>query len=184
MPIVSCCGCSSGGGGGGGTTGPETITNLSYNPATRTISYVNEAGTVQTATIAETATTLSYNPTTRILTYAGETGLPQTIDLSALAADIFVNGASFDATSRVLTLTDNSGATPDVTVNLAALASTVTDNLNGTYTHVSGGISTVIDRTLSVSTIPTTGNYNNRIIELNGKLYKYLAVPGTYIEIS
>ena len=36
-------------------------------------------------------------------------------------ADIYVDGASFNSTTNVLTLTDNDGVTPDVVVNLGAL---------------------------------------------------------------
>lgn len=162
----------------------ETITNMTYNPTTRVLSYVNEAGTVQTATLSETVTTLSYDAATKVLTYMGENGIAQTVDLSALATDIFVNAATFNATSGVLTLIDNDGATPNVTVNLSALKPTLVDNLNDTWTHTVNGVATVIDASISVAAIPVTGNYDGRIIEFNNRIYKYLAVPGTYIEVS
>lgn len=75
---------------------------------------------------AETNTTLTYNPATKTLTYINEDGVVATIDLSALATDIFVSGGSFDAATMVLTLTDNDGTTPDIVINLADLKQVVT----------------------------------------------------------
>ena len=161
----------------------ETITNMVYDPATRVLTYTNEAGTVQTANLAEVLTTLSYNATTKILTYADELGMMNSIDLSALAQDTYVDGGSFNATSGILTLTDNSGTTPDVIVDLSALKATLVDNNNDTWTHTSSGVVTTVDATLSVAAVPTTFNYDGRIIELNNKFYKYLATPGTYIQV-
>ena len=71
---------------------------------------------------------LSYSNATQELTLSRNDGSPPIVlDLSALAADIFVDGASFDGTTGVLTLTDNDAGTPDVTINLAALLGVSTD---------------------------------------------------------
>ncbi len=65
---------------------------------------------------------MTYAPLTTTLTYTPGDGTPaQNIDLSGLTTDIFVNGGSFNAATSVLTLTDNDGVTPDVTVDLSAL---------------------------------------------------------------
>lgn len=125
-------------------------------------------------------TTLSYDNVSTNLSYVDEAGNTTVISLAGLTSDIFVNGGSFDANTSVLTLTDNDGTTPDVTINLAALlgvstdannaltngtdgkpfldvadlnTSTVTDNGDGTYTHSDGdGTSVVIDTRDGVST--------------------------------
>lgn len=74
---------------------------------------------------------LTYNNTLTTLEFNNGSGGLQSIDLSALTTDIFVSGGSFDASSSVLTLTDNNGVTPDVTIDLSTLlgVSTDADNL-------------------------------------------------------
>lgn len=74
----------------------------------------------------ETNTTLTYDPATKTLTYTNEDGTVATIDLSALAADLFVSGGSYDPATMVLTLSDNDGTTPDMTINLADLKKVTT----------------------------------------------------------
>lgn len=74
----------------------------------------------------ETNTTLTYNPATKTLTYTNEDGVAANIDLSALAVDIFVSGGGYDPATMVLTLTDNDGTTPDIVINLADLKKVVT----------------------------------------------------------
>ena len=73
---------------------------------------------------------MTYDSGTATLTYNNGAGGVQNIDLSALTTDIFVNGGSFDAVTSVLTLTDNDGGTPDVTVDLSALLGVSTDANN------------------------------------------------------
>jgi len=74
----------------------------------------------------ETLTTIAYNPVTKIITYTGENGTPVAIDLSALATDIYITGSTYDVATMVLTLTDNSATTPDITLNLAELKKVAT----------------------------------------------------------
>lgn len=69
----------------------------------------------------ETATTMAYNAVTKVLTYTNEKAVVATIDLSALALDVYVNGGSYNASTMALTLTDSSGTTPDIVINLAEL---------------------------------------------------------------
>ena len=45
----------------------------------------------------------------------------QIINLTPYTSDIFVSGATLDATTKVLTLTDNDAGTPDVVVDLGGL---------------------------------------------------------------
>lgn len=45
----------------------------------------------------------------------------QVIDLSQFTTDIYVDGATFNPTTNILTLTDNDGGTPNVTVDLSLL---------------------------------------------------------------
>lgn len=73
---------------------------------------------------------------------------PFQVDLGSLN-DIYVNGGNYNPATMVLTLSDNDGTTPDVTLDLSTLISAMTDNGNGTYTHSAGGVSTVIDTTVA-----------------------------------
>jgi len=99
----------------------------------------------------ETVTVLGYDPATTMLSYTDEDGNVTAVDLSALTSDIYVDGASFDATSMMLTLTDNDGGTPDVVVDLSSLVMTITNNGDGTYTFVQGSNSVVVDTKDGVS---------------------------------
>lgn len=103
------------------------------------------AGTDGGAYLAETVTSLAYSAATKVLTFKDEAGNSTALDLSALAADIFVNGATFNAASGILTLTDNDGASPDVVVDLSAYKVGVTDNADGTYTLAQAGNTFTID---------------------------------------
>jgi hypothetical protein len=85
---------------------------------------VRDAGT---GVLSSPNAVLSYNPVTKVLDFTNQAGTVTSLDLSTLAADVFVNGGSFNATTMVLTLTDNSGTTPDVTINLGALLGISTD---------------------------------------------------------
>lgn len=74
---------------------------------------------------------MSYNNATQVLTLTRNDGAADTtLDLSALAADIFVDGASFDGSTGVLTLTDAAPGTPDVTVDLSSFQGVSTDANN------------------------------------------------------
>jgi hypothetical protein len=95
--------------------------------------------------LSETVTALSYAPATKVISYTDEAGNVTALDLSALAVDIYVNGATFDAGTGVLTLTDVDGTTPDVVVNLAALKATWTDNADGTFTYSQAGSTYTLD---------------------------------------
>lgn len=64
----------------------------------------------------------TYDNTAKTITFPAVNGnAPVVIDLSDLTTDIFVDGATFNSTTNVLTLTDNDGATPDVTIDLSNL---------------------------------------------------------------
>jgi hypothetical protein len=103
------------------------------------------AGTDGGAYLAETVTSLSYTALTKVLEFKDEAGNTTALDLSALAADIFVNGATFSAATGILTLTDNDGTSPDVVVDLSAYKVTVTDNADGTYTLAQAGNTFTVD---------------------------------------
>ena len=112
--------------------GPEFQIGTGPDPAAITVN-VDGTTVVRDATTGQLSspiTTLSYDNTTQVLTYINEAGATTTLDMSALAADIFVNGASYDATTSVLTLTDNDTGTPDVTVDLSQLLGVSTDPNN------------------------------------------------------
>ena len=68
-------------------------------------------------------------------------------------------------TTLILTLTDNGAATPDVTVDLSSLQSTVTNNADGTYTHDSGnGTTTNIVTTSADAGIQSVGSDNGTVV--------------------
>lgn len=102
-----------------GTTTPSKITinvdgvTVNRDATTGELSAVQQAFAYDNATATLTIVTPGVAPN-------------QTIDLSALTTDIYVNGAVLDATTNILTLSDNDPATPDVTIDLSA------------YTGVSG----------------------------------------------
>lgn len=67
----------------------------------------------------------------KTITFPSQNGATaQVIDLSQFVADIYVNGGSFDPATLVLTLTDNDGVTPDITVDLSALLGVSADASN------------------------------------------------------
>lgn len=109
---------------------------------------------------AETLTTWNYDPATHIVTYTGEDGVAGVSDLSALTTDIFVSGATFDAASMVLTLTDADAGTPDVVVNLASLkqvetADSATVAFSGTGEASSPLTASVVASTATVGNLAT-----------------------------
>jgi hypothetical protein len=69
----------------------------------------------------ETTTSISYNPATKSITYNNEDGISTVLDLSALALDIFVSGSTYNAGTMILTLTDTNPNTAPITINLADL---------------------------------------------------------------
>lgn len=112
----------------GSNLGPEFEQGTNV-PGSLTIN-VDGTTVVRDATTGELSspvTTLNYDNTTGILTYVNEAGTPQTINLGALASDIFVDGASFDASTSILTLTDNDAGTPDITVDLSSFLGVSSD---------------------------------------------------------
>lgn len=104
----------------------------------------------------ETNTTLTYAPATKTLTYTNEDATVATIDLSALAADIFVTGGSYDPATMVLTLSDNDGVTPNITINLADLKKVTTQATNSITFTGTGEASSPLQANLVLD--PITGN--------------------------
>ena len=76
----------------------------------------------------ETLTVMAYDPALKKISYTAENGAVAVIDLSSLATDVYITGASLDAATMVLTLTDNSATTPDIVLNLAELKKVATSN--------------------------------------------------------
>lgn len=132
-----------------------SISNALAFAGTSLTSTVNgQAATVDLATLvqnAETLTSMTYDTNTKMLAYTDEHGGVTSVDLSALAVDIFITGASFDAASLVLTLTDADAGTPDVTVDLSTLKVTLVDNGDGTFTIAQGSNSYTFDTKEGVS---------------------------------
>lgn len=88
--------------------------------------------------ILETVTDLSYDSNTTSLSYVDEAGNTTVVDLSALTSDIFVNGGSFNPSNGILTLTDNDGGTADIVVDLSMFTSTFIVNPDNSITHTDG----------------------------------------------
>lgn len=57
----------------------------------------------------ETVTNLTWDNATKVVTYENEAGDLQTIDLSQFVVDIHVSGASFNPSTLILTLTQSDG---------------------------------------------------------------------------
>ena len=137
------------------------VTNISLSGSN--IIYIDENASPTTldlcpvVKLCETLTSLVYDPATYQITFSDENGDTTVVNLAALAADIFVTGATYNASTGVLTLTDNDAGTPDVTVNLAALISQVVNNNDGSYTHTSGDGSVTVINVLG----DTAGNLLN-----------------------
>lgn len=104
----------------------------------------------------ETNTSMTYDALTKTITFTNEDGQESTIDLSSLAVDVFVDGASYDAATMVLTLTDNSGTTPNVTVNLADLKKVET--VNSSTITLSGTGETAGKLKAEIKISPDNGN--------------------------
>lgn len=104
----------------------------------------------------ETTTTLTYNSTSKTLTYTNEDGVAADVDLSALAVDVYVDGATYNASTMVLTLTDTNGTTPDVTVSLADLKAIVTANTNSITLSGTGESATPLKADVKLD--PLAGN--------------------------
>lgn len=100
--------------------------------------------------LIETVSSLSYDSGTTVLSFTDEAGNVTQIDLGALTTDIYVNGASISGDTLILT--DNSGGTTDVTVDLSSFRGEVTVNGNGTFDYDDGsGSTTNVDMKLGVS---------------------------------
>lgn len=103
----------------------------------------------------ETATSMTYDPATKIISYTNEKGAVATINLSALAVDIYVNGASYDAATMVLKLTDTDTGTPDITVNLADLKKVSSQNSTTVTFSGTGEASSPLKADLKISNAAT-----------------------------
>lgn len=163
---------------------PDTkVSGLTFSSANRTVTLTQNDATTFSAVVPETNTTLVYDAALKKLTYTGESGIAQVVDLSALAVDIFVNGGTFNATTAVLTLTDNDGTTPNVVVDLSSLKSALVNNNDGTWTHTVGGVSVIIDtRSIKEFTTLPASPYDGQIIYTSGGLYKWMANPGLWLQ--
>ena len=138
-----------------------TTTNALSNPSAANLtSTVNGVASTLDLTpliqAGETNTTLTYAPATKTLTYTNEDATVATIDLSALAADIFVTGGSYDPATMVLTLSDNDGVTPNITINLADLKKVTTQATNSIAFTGTGEASSPLQANLVLD--PITGN--------------------------
>ena len=103
----------------------ETVTALSYNPATHALSYVNEAGATNTITMDVAG--LTFNAGTNTLTYTAENGVVTNI---VLPADVVTTITNTIAGNRIATYTNENG----VAVDIDETITTIVNNGDGTYT--------------------------------------------------
>ena len=103
----------------------------------------------------ETATSMSYDAATKIISYTNEKGTVSNINLSALAVDIYVDGASYDAATMVLKLIDNDTGTPDISVNLAELKKVSSQNSTTVTLSGTGEASSPLKADVNVSNAAT-----------------------------
>src|SRR5690606_40266578 len=90
-----------------GVTTPVSLNNtdLTYDPATAILSYVNTLGATQTVDLKaivqanETLTSASYNATSNVLTYTGEDG-------TAVLLDLNEGTVAYNTSTNILTYTD------------------------------------------------------------------------------
>lgn len=72
-----------------------------------------------------------WNNVTKEITFpATNGGTPTVIDLSQFTTDIYVTGGSWDINTTTLTLSDNDGGTPDITIDLGTLLGVSADANN------------------------------------------------------
>ena len=62
------------------------------------------------------------------------------------------------------------------------------DNIQSLVSRIGLEIKTVRDEVdqkvkISVNTVPASGEYNGKIIEYNGLFFKWLATPGTWVQV-
>lgn len=115
----------------GGNLGPEFEQGTTV--ANQITINVDGAGVVRdpvTGELSSPPATLTFDGASNALLFNNGQGGTANIDLSGLTTDIYVDGATFDAATQVLTLTDTDGATPDVTVDLSSLTGVSTDANN------------------------------------------------------
>ena len=111
--------------------------------------YTNEDGVV--ATLSETITTFSFDALAQTLTFVGEDGVATVVDITQFQ-DTYITAAVYDNITSTLTLTDNNGATTDISVNLSSLRASLLDNGDGTYLFDNGaGVTTVVNTLDGVS---------------------------------
>lgn len=74
------------------------------------------------------------------ITFTDNLGNDTVLNMNDYVVDIYVNGASINATTNVLTLTDNDTGTPDVTVNLGAYRTAASHNATTGVTSITPGV--------------------------------------------
>lgn len=92
----------------------------------------------------KSAASASFNTGTRDLTITMSDASTVVVNIPGASADIYVDGGSYDVNTMTLTLTDNDGGTPDVTVDFSGLTVTLTDNGDGTWDFGDGRGATAI----------------------------------------
>lgn len=108
--------------------GPEfELGTTVANKITINVDGVSVKRDVTTGELSSPAPVVTWNNVTKEITHDDGQGNTQVINLSQFTTDIHVNGGSFNAATSVLTLTDNDGVTPDITIDLSSLLGVSTD---------------------------------------------------------
>lgn len=140
---------------------------------TRDDGFVLDLDMTNTVKNLETITDLSYNVETTSLTYTAEDGSQTVVNLQALTSDVSVSGGTYDSSAMTLTLVDNNPESPDIVIDFSTLQGSVVNNNNGTYTYNNGnGSTTIIDTSASSNpfdgtVIGMTGDTNVQVAVQN-----------------
>ena len=126
----------------------------------------------------------SFNPATYDLTLTRNDGITLTSNLSILSSDMTVTGGTYDINSGVVTFTNNSGGT----FNVSGFASGYTDTYTtgGTYSNGTTVFTKTNGETYDVSgyTTPFTGGTVNELMANTISATTYLNLPINYWSLS
>ncbi|NGM60751.1 hypothetical protein G5B30_02355, partial [Sphingobacterium sp. SGG-5] len=144
---------------------PGFASNISYNPNTYVINYIDINGNPQTINLVqavkanETQTALAYDGTSHQLTYTGENGTPVVLDLNKGAV-------TYDAATNILTYTDETGVATPVSLNNTGLTYDVSTAVLS-YVNTLGVTQTVdLGDIVEANETMTTLGYNSTTNEL------------------
>lgn len=141
----------------------------------------NGTAWVAQAPAADIVTTLAWNAVTRTLTYTDEAGTA-----TAIVVGETVTTMAWNAGTRTLTYNNEAGVaqTANIAETLTVLSKQDLQTLK--YTDEAGtNVLLPLPQGIEVvSTVPTTGNYDNRIIHIEyGNTYRYVTAISSWVQM-